>query len=308
MPSNSNNCLAPLSPPNTQQETFLIRLADLPALMIDRIVAETRNYIVPLIVNDIHLGSGTLVQIDGHYGILTAEHVARPPGRPDLHLDNTSHEGPRLLVPPAEFPGGQPVESFALRIFATDRKTDDHGPDLAFIELPEGPLLRELRARRSFYPLANDAGTKIDDALLDTGFVPFCGFPASQMVGQTPSLGFTDVSMLRGFSFMTGPDRYYEHDTWDYFELGVDRTAVDDIGDSFGGVSGGGVWRIPVYRKKGEPEGKEYFEKVTLAGVAFYEENHLPHGRFFVRAHGPKSIYERLLPILRKRLQPGYSG
>lgn len=287
----------------SQQETFLIRLADLPAAANERIVAETRNYVVPLIINDIPHGSGTLVEIDGHYGLLTAEHVARNPDRPELRLDNLSHDGPKLLVPPAEFPGGEPIESFALRVFTTKRNNDEYGPDLAFIALPDSPLLRELRARRSFYPLTKDVEVKVADALQETGFVPFCGFPASQFVEKKPSHGYTEVKMLRGFSFVTGPDKYEQRETWDYFELGVDRAEMGDIGDSFGGVSGGGIWRIPVFRKKGEPEGLEYFEKMTLAGVAFYEENLLPNGRFFVRAHGPRSIYERFLPWVREQLR-----
>ena len=77
---------------------------------------------------------------------------------------------------------------------------------------------------------------------------------------------------------------------------------MGEVGDSFGGVSGGGVWRVPVYRKKGDPKGAEYYQNRTLAGVAFYEENHLPDGRFFVRTHGPKSLYRTFLPELRKGL------
>ncbi|MGB8168114.1 MAG: hypothetical protein WCF18_11525 [Chthoniobacteraceae bacterium] len=114
--------------------------------------------------------------------------------------------------------------------------------------------------------------------------------------------GFTTVFKLKGFAFMTGEDKYEEQEGWDYFELGVTRDEVADIGDSFGGVSGGGVWRIPVCRKKDDPEGSEYYDGMTFAGVAFYEENHLPDGRFFVRTHGPRSIYQQFLPALREKL------
>ena len=46
----------------------------------------------------------------------------------------------------------------------------------------------------------------------------------------------------------------------------------------------------------------EYYQGMTLAGVAFYEENHLPDGKFFVRTHGPRSIYEEFLSLVRKEL------
>jgi hypothetical protein len=287
----------------SNQEAFLLRLGDLSENIQNRIKEETKPYTVPIIINDTPLGSGTLVEIDGFRGVLTAEHVVRHPHRPDLHLDNLSHDGPKLLVSPAEFPGGKPIESFALRVFTTGRNNDAYGPDLAFIVLPDSPLLGELVARRSFYPLASDVESKASDALADNGFVCFCGYPASQQREGKPTLGYSAVTEIKGFAFITGPDNYYERNTWDYYELGITRAEVAEFGDSFAGVSGGGVWRVAVYRQNGEPPGSEHYERMTLGGVAFYEENHLPDGRFFVRTHGPKAVYKQFLPDLRAKLR-----
>lgn len=287
----------------SNQEVFLLRLGDLSEKVKDRITEETKHYATSIVINDTPCGSGTLVVIDGHYGVLTAEHVARHPNKPELHLGRTRAGGPRLLLPPARFPGGKAIEASALRVFTTDRGGDAYGPDLAFVALPPSPLLSELRARRSFYPLASDVENRLPKALLDTGFVCFCGYPASQQVERGPALGYDSVTEVRGFAFMTGPDKYEERNAWDYYELGIARAETAEFGDSFGGVSGGGLWRIPVHRRKGEPEGTEFFDGMTFAGVAFYEENHLPNGRFFVRAHGPKSVYECFLPKLREQLR-----
>jgi hypothetical protein len=285
------------------EKTFAIRLGELPEVVREAIRQETKHYSVPLVINEIPVGSGTLVELDGHFGVLTAEHVVQHPFRPELRLTDSSHRGPRLLIPPMDSPGEIIFDSFALRVITTQRKLDAYGPDLALIILPPSGALNEIRARRSFYPLAQCSETKLADALHDTGFVAFCGFPASTQSKQGPQLGFTEVIQLYGFAFLTGPEKYEERNGWDYFELGVRRDEMGEVGDSFGGVSGGGVWRVPVYRKKDAAKGTEYFEKMFFAGVAFYEENHLPNGRFFVRAHGPRSIYEAFLPNAREQLR-----
>ena len=287
----------------TEPETFLVKLGDLSETIRERIKAETRHYTVPLVINDIPLGSGTLVEIDGHFAILTAEHVVRHPERPDLHLDNMKHGGPKLLIPPLDFPADISFESYALRVFTTGRKNSEYGPDLAIVVLPPSGKLQEIQARRSFYPLASKTEEKKAQALEDVGFMAFCGFPGATRLEHEAALGFSKVVELGGFAFITGRERYEEREPWDYFELGVKGDEVVDIGHSFGGVSGGGVWQVPVYRKKGDPEGSEYYKRMTFAGVAFCEEEHRPEEDFFVRTHGPKSIYERFLPSLREKLK-----
>lgn len=281
---------------------FDFKFGDISEAVREKIKAETRNYTVPIVINDLPLGSGTLVEIDGHSAILTAEHVVRVPNRDDLHLDNSSERGPRLLIPPLDFPADISFPSYALRVFTTRRERDDYGPDLALILLPPSGALNEIRARRSFYPIAKDTVEKVAAATKDHGFVAFCGFPGSQQRPREGRLGFDKVLQIGGFAFITGRDRYVERGEWDYFELGVTREKTVDIGDSFGGVSGGGVWQVPMFRKKGDPEGAEYFEKMIFAGVAFWEENHLPDGKFFVRTHGPISIYKTFLPSVREWL------
>ena len=283
-------------------ETFAIQLGELPGAIKEAIRHATKHYSVPLVVNQTPLGSGTLVEIDGHFGVITAEHVVHHPFKPDFRLTNQSHKGPKLLIPPMDSPGDIAFDSFALRIIKTERRGDQYGPDLAMIVLPPSGALNQIRATRSFYPLAKSIEAKLAEAQRDTGFVAFCGFPASTQSKGNAELGFSEVLELGGFAFMTGPEKYEHHDEWDYFELGVRREQMGEVGNSFGGVSGGGVWRVPVYRKKGEPKGAEYFENMTFAGVAFYEENHLPKGRFFVRTHGPHSIYETFLRTLREQL------
>src|SRR5207248_10595616 len=84
------------------KENFEIRLGDLPESAREAVRRETKHYSVPLVINQIPLGSGTLVEIDGHHAVLTAEHVVRHPKRRDLWLTETSHKGPKRLIPPMD--------------------------------------------------------------------------------------------------------------------------------------------------------------------------------------------------------------
>jgi hypothetical protein len=285
-----------------RQETFQLQLQDLPEAAQDMVAQETRPYTVVIIINDEQIGSGTLVKIGSSHGVLTAEHVVRHPKRPDLHLDSTNPNGPRLLLPPADFPDGIPIESFALRVFTTKRPSGSHSPDLAFVVLPPSPLLNELMLRKSFYPLAVSPINSMSNALDEIGYVAFCGFPGALQEKHQPSHGYSSVIKAQGFAFITGPDRYYRSNGWDYYELGFTPKEIPEI-ETFGGVSGGGVWRIPIFRKQGDKPGQEQIGKPTLAGVAFYEDWNPAKARFFVTTHGPRSIYSKFLRELQVALK-----
>ena len=72
---------------------------------------------------------------------------------------------------------------------------------------------------------------------------------------------------------------------YDYFDVRMD-TNSPDMPKSFGGFSGGGLWRILVYCP---PETGKIDWAQRLKGVAFYE---LPEdcGYRTIRCHGPKSV------------------
>jgi hypothetical protein len=64
--------------------------------------------------------------------------------------------------------------------------------------------------------------------------------------------------------------------------------------NSFGGVSGGGLWKVEIDSPDGRP-GNEQLGEVTFAGVAFYQgeiDSQCP----YVRCHGPLSVYSKLVP------------
>jgi hypothetical protein len=281
-----------------------VQLKDLPGNVVEEVRRQTGDYVVPIVLDQTPRGSGTLVQIDDWFGILTAEHVARHPTKPELRLTWTGHPERFLRTAVGPFAHDLSISTNALRIVTTTRTSDPYGPDLAFIALPLSPFLSEVRARKSFFNLTIKTDQRRSDALLDVGFFALCGFPAVKDFTGPAELGFHYTKGLYGYSMLTGPERYEKRDEWDYYELGVSQQSADEFQRTFGGVSGGAVWRTFVQRAEKDPPGREHLERLTLAGVAFYEFDDRSLPRFYVRAHGPLSIYNNLIQLVREQLSP----
>src|SRR6266446_4056658 len=232
-------------------------------------------------------------------GILTAKHVVNHPTKPHLRLNYTGHPERLLRTAVGPFPHDLSISTNALRMVTTSRTSNDYGPDLAFIALPEASFLHELRARKSFYNLTVKTAERKTSALDDVGFFALCGFPAVRDFTEAPSLGFTTVNGLYGYAMFTGPDNYRERDGWDYYEMGVSQKSANEFERTFGGVSGGAVWRVEMQRRDDAQPGSEYVSRMTLAGVAFYEMDDRDQKGFFIRSHGPCSIYDKLINLVR---------
>jgi hypothetical protein len=280
-----------------------VRLDSVPERVTEEVRRTTGDYAIPLVVDYLPLGSGTLVQIDQSCGILTAEHAVNHPSKPHLRLNYTGHPERLLRTAVGPFPHDLSISTNALRIVTSIRASEDYGPDLAFIALPaEAPFLHELKARKSFYNLTVKTAERKAAALDDVGFFALCGFPAVRDFTEAPSHGFTTVNGLYGYAMFTGPDKYEERNDWDYYEMGVSQESANEFERTFGGVSGGAVWRVEMQRREDAQLGSEYMSRITLAGVAFYEMDDRDQKRFFVRSHGPCSIYEKLINLVRKTL------
>jgi hypothetical protein len=79
---------------------------------------------------------------------------------------------------------------------------------------------------------------------------------------------------------------------FDYINLKVGKSS--GISNSFGGVSGGGLWKVLIYMNSlGKPDWIP-----LLVGVAFWEET-IGSG-MLIRCHGPKTIKATMLKAWRK--------
>jgi len=163
------------------------------------------------------------------------------------------------------------------------RRSDEWGPDLTLVTLPSSHVGR-MKAHKSFYNLSKRQAEMLGRSPdREGGFWGVSGFVAEESVLDKPELGLAGLLCLGGIDFLR------EAEGFDYLEVGVDRVTTPDLPNSFGGVSGGGLWHFNVIRPPGSAD-LFWDGRIQLEGVAFYETA-VDSGRQLIRCHGRKSLY-----------------
>jgi hypothetical protein len=233
------------------------------------------------------LGSGTLVAIGEIRAVLTAHHVvtALPrKGRLGLIL---SHK----LEPDT-------VDTQGLAYQEIARGTiDSEGPDLGAVVLAS-TIAGTIAAKKTFYNLAMRR-----DQLLQTppdlrdGLWFVNGF-VDEMTVEEPE---TDrYSLIKGFCNLSGagvPEPSVSVGDHDYFAFPVSYGRRSVAPKSFEGMSGGGLWQVPIMR---DAQGNLRHKTPLLSGVVFYQEP-TTENRCGVKCHGRMSIYRVAYDSIRHK-------
>ena len=157
------------------------------------------------------------------------------------------------------------------------------GPDLIFLRIPD-VRVGEIEAFRVFYRL----GTQEKP-------VPGGEFTEARLLLGTPGALGTyrqNHASVQATPFWVAPPVRHDHDGFDYLDVQA-RLPPPSTVDSFGGVSGGGLWRVKVYS---DPATGQLDSTAILEGVAFYAFD-VQGGAGTVRCHGPKSIDAAVLTL-----------
>lgn len=273
-----------------------------------------------------YAGSGVLVEAYGVSGILTAEHVIFNPKMPfesgqalwtiprfysmdrvdDPIVDEAStHPSATniqmdLLSWHPESPHRKNYETQAAR----------WGPDLAFIRLPQDALTafgRTLRAVRiNFYSLAREPQARMQRALDETKTIlAIVGAPAEWIEDDPSPRAGQMIERIKSGVLLTAQEQYQPaKNGYDFIDALIGAGPGTLIPGSFGGVSGGALWRFRDPFHTVQPMRELQSGDYVLAGIAFWE--HLGKRKPFIRSHGPRSLYEKFLPELRDWLRkPG---
>ena len=257
---------------------FSINVSDLDKALIHKIAGAIGRYTAPLIYKDRFIGSATFVSVDNLFGLLTAYHVADvidfSSGSLGLVITERPHRLEIEVLHLIHLPLAKPQE-------------EEFGPDLSFIRIPDSPKLSEIRAKKSFYPLRD----QLSSALETDGLWMVAGHPGKLQRGE-PSIGdFSEVIELPGIGACSGIDRSFDKYGFHVIEIGVDYSDRSEALPTFRGVSGGGVWRVPLYRKEEDETETIFFDDFYLCGVAFWESGDID-GKGVLRCHGAHAIYE----------------
>lgn len=221
----------------------------------------------------VHCGSGTLIQLEDQYYILTAAHCAQALAKCDeIGLPIRRDKHPFIL--PVIGP-----------IYIGEWESEEWGPDLAFVPIPPVKARDIINYTNFlFYNLC-----KYRDEML--GGEPEVENALWVVIGTPAYLSNLENSRNLAFTKMTyagGAMSPVTRGDFDYIEI---RAALDlkEVPPNFKGMSGGGLWHTKVGRKK---DGTFVtLGKPKLEGCAFYETQ--PQGEYvYIRCHGRRSIYE----------------
>jgi hypothetical protein len=261
-------------------------IGEIPQSDLDRIKDDLLNYTVPLVgcsgprdkIAKL-AGSGTLLEFGGRKFVLTATHVWEWTSWAEGILFTLGEKPSALTVSRDHFnPKTLPWEG-----------ASEFGPDMTLLELPEAAAA-DIAARKSF----------VNFALQRENFHSF-SIPSSDgiwvvigAVGEESRIvehleANISTAEIRGNAFFGSVDTMFSRSGYDYIDVGA-NLMLPGVPQSFGGLSGGGLWQVPLAMHKSTSE--IYLPiRPLLRGVAFWQTP--PAGdKRTIRCHGPKSIYE----------------
>jgi hypothetical protein len=245
------------------------------------------HFMVSLVVNQRLIGSGTLVNIDNTYAILTAHHVAELIDEPDV-----SHLGINIAAYPHGF--FIPIQHLEHIVVGNCNAgaNGELGPDLSLIRLLEPSSIGTIRSKKSFYNLDNRERNRFW-VELPVAHMPWylVGAPAERSRTQgefgTSHHILTAVHFHGEATFMSVVSR----DGFDFVTLEL-IAGEHSYPTDYRGVSGGGAWILPLTMDPEIGISTLSYNPPILAGVAYYQTE-LDSRRRQIICNGPESISMR---------------
>ncbi len=264
------------------QLSLLLQIADYSVALVRMKGADSSTFQV--------IGSGTLVRKGNIQGVLTAHHVLhalKPPVEVAAHSEWRLFlfiKGNRLL----EF---SPLDFCEEEIGAPIGEYSENGPDLTFLRFAVSRPKATLDAICSYYPLEKPAGEVLKEFGVDRCCIIHTGFPEAKFEVEKSADQVTvkNLTLYGGQSGLLQEDIRQGSDGWDYLASPCDYGRFPQLPQSYGGMSGGGIWSAIL--KKNEA-GELKFLKFALVGVNFWQR-YPEDGIGGLRGHFVRSIYER---------------
>jgi hypothetical protein len=212
----------------------------------------------------VYVGSATFVVANGQKCFLTAEHVWKElQGSDRVTL---SLQGKRQSVT---------IDTQLIScLYASNRIVDNWGPDLALLQIPILDVSK-IERFKVFYNLdRRKSEALVTSPLYNTEDWGLIGAPG-EFCSVEDRRAHLDIFLL-----VSKLSAIHEHGRFDYADISLDPKDGTGLPNSYGGLSGSGLWQIV--------DGL-----ASLEGVAFYESNE--GTKRYIRCHARKSIYLNVL-------------
>jgi hypothetical protein len=218
-------------------------------------------------------GSGTLLAKGDHHYILTAAHVWHEVLKEADFVGVTLREiyDHTCLIETSSIVAHEPEHP---------GKWGEWGPDVILLQIP-AVRVGEIKAFKVFYEM--DAGLKA---------MVTCDRNETYLLVGTPEVlgSYTqNHASVQLLAMWVGAPQLYTRGGWDYFDVEA-ALHPPSVANTFGGVSGGGLWRVQIYA---EPDTGQIVSKMTLEGLAFYELG-TKNSKGVIRCHGVQAIRRAL--------------
>lgn len=269
-----------------------MRISDLPEGLEDPVWAQLAYHTVGLMKvvrkgkeESVELvGSGTFIRYRNLYGIVTADHVVA-----ESHLQECRSLG--INLPGIAKGGAHRIvidQSHWQYCQCGKASSSPSGPDLGIVILGRQDDIDTIQSSRSFWNVERYPGGI-------TTYPPTVGADVWTVIGlinewrkdEDSVLGFTSCQRYGIPKIVSSIVDERQNDVYDYLHFLLPDNSV--LPASFQGMSGGGLWRIPLLVGSDKNVHCNY---PVLSGVAFYELHE--HKRRVIVCHGQKSVYERV--------------
>lgn len=231
------------------------------------------------------LGTGTLIEKSGRFGILTAHHCLHS-FRPEVSVGRDGKDTIMLIFAGRNWMMIPPDELFEHVL--TSPVNQEYGPDLTFLQIRPGSCLSSIRAKASFWPMEQDVDRLYEKYSDVATILAAIGYPELRC---TTEIKGEEIHRLVQHDTMLNviePEGISEIDGWDYILTRCDYSDGNPLVSSFRGVSGGGIWALSAGLQKST--GEMQILDSALVGVSFYQTD-LEDETRFIRGHFIKSIY-----------------
>ena len=276
------------------QKIEKVQIKDLRDELIEKIQKEIENFEVILLDPNITeeklplVASGTLIQIEDKYCILTAKHVTD-------ELKKLEKIGLNL----GAFKHCFTINTSDLYVKELDSSFQTAtSPDLTVIVLPEDKV-GTIKAKKLFWNILKHKEPVLSNSIdWKNGLFILCGVIRDWTKVEN-STGQFNKTLNCDCRFMdTGIRKQpYVESGFDYLELSVSYRNRTDLPDTFNGASGGGIWGTWLSRV----DSKIDYSSPLLMGVAYEEKRKVNDSRSVIESilgYGWHSIYEQLPKVV----------